>query len=155
MIMMKLSLLTVLASICSVFSAGASAVEKKSADDVDEISSERGLLRGGDHRQLDHSWKTNHWATSTLPITFSLGDNLDDAWKPALVKAAASWHASTVMLVSVRDGTKKNGSPRSCNPDRGNIEVCNYNYGDTQWFGRTSISIEGGHIVDSYVKLND
>ncbi|HEY0593065.1 MAG TPA: hypothetical protein VGF40_14935, partial [Thermoanaerobaculia bacterium] len=46
-------------------------------------------------------------------------------------------------------------SVKRCNPDTGEIEVCNARYGRTGWLGVAGIWASGDHITKAYTKLND
>ncbi len=102
--------------------------------------------------RADHSWGTYHWARTSNPFTMKLGDNVTSVWDGYLATASSDWTQSTVLdTIVVPGGTRA----RRCAITSGRIEVCNAAYGNTGWLGVAGISISGGHITGSYVKLND
>ena len=100
----------------------------------------------------DHQWGSYHWPKTSSQVTLRLGDNVDSRWDSHLAVAASDWNASSVLAVSVIGGST---STRRCNPDTGEIEVCNDRYGKTGWLGVAGIWASGSHITKGYTKLND
>lgn len=100
----------------------------------------------------DNAWSTYHWERSGDSFTLNLGDNVEGNWDGHLLSASTDWSVSTVINTSVVPGTTK---PRRCKADAGNVQICNFTYGDNGWLGIAGISISGGHITAGYVKLND
>jgi hypothetical protein len=110
------------------------------------------LLTASVFAYRDHSWGNYHWARTSNPFQVKLGNNLNSTWYPYLVDANADWSTSRVLdTVIVAGGTR----PKRCAITAGRVEVCNERYGNTGWYGVAGISISGGHITGSYVKLND
>lgn len=100
----------------------------------------------------EHSWGNYHWARSSNPVGLALGDNVDSRWDSYLSVAATDWDASSVLDTWVIPGST---STRRCNPDTGEIEVCNDRYGRTGWLGVAGIWASGDHITRAYTKVND
>lgn len=99
-----------------------------------------------------HSWSGYHWPTANAKgAGLKLGDNVDSRWDAYLVEAEKDWEASVLTLSVIAGST----SPRRCNPDTGEIEVCNASYGNTGWLGVAGIWASGSHITKGYTKLND
>lgn len=110
------------------------------------------MLLPGTHVEADHSWNNFHWARAANPFTLTLGDNVSGAWDGHLDTAAADWDASAVVITSVVPGATK---PRPCRPSLGRVEVCNERYGNNGWLGIAQVWIDGDHIGQAIVKVND
>jgi len=93
-----------------------------------------------------------HWARSQNPFNVDLGDNLSASWDTYLAVASADWSLSSVLDTTVVDGGTR---ARQCRPTSGRVELCSFNYGGTGWIALTSLSVDGEHITDATVKLND
>ena len=100
----------------------------------------------------DHAWGTYHWARTGNPFTLKLGDSVSSAWDGYLSTASADWSASSILDTTVVVGK---GAPRTCRAVKGRVEVCNSKYGNNGWLGIASIWINGEHITQGTVKLND
>src|SRR3989344_201432 len=100
----------------------------------------------------NHSWGGYHWARTNNPFTLKVGDNVSSKWDPYLDEAIGDWNASTIL-----DLTKVNGStsPRTCNAQTGQIEVCSERYGNNGWLGLAQIWVSGSHITKAVAKVND
>ena len=100
----------------------------------------------------NHSWNGYHWARQSNPFTVKLGDNVNSAWDPYLATTSSDWTQSAVLNTTVVAGGT---SPRSCRPTNGRVEVCNATYGNTGWLGVAQVWVNGSHITQGTVKLND
>lgn len=98
-----------------------------------------------------HSWGPYHWARTANPFTLKLGDNVSTVWDTHLSTASTDWSISSVLDTLVVAG----GSKRNCGPVKGRVEICNKTYGNNGWLGVASIWINGSHITQGTVKLND
>lgn len=102
-----------------------------------------------------HSWGGYHWARTANPFTVKLGDNVSSAWDGYLAAASVDWSQNVfgnpVMTVVVPG----QANPRNCRPTSGRDQVCNASYGNTGWLGVAQIWINGSHITQGTVKLND
>jgi hypothetical protein len=110
------------------------------------------LLTASVFAHRNHSWGNYHWARTSNPFTVKLGNNVNSEWLDNFKLAAADWDSSAVLNTAIVQGGTR---PRRCAITSGRIEVCNERYGNTGWLGIAGISISGGHITGSYVKLND
>ena len=99
-----------------------------------------------------HWWGGYHWARGANPLALQLGDNLSSLWDPYLGIASSDWSASSVLDTAVVPGA---GNPKSCGPVAGRVEVCNSKYGRNGWLGLASVWVNGSHIAQGTVKLND
>ncbi|OGF61601.1 hypothetical protein A2662_04265 [Candidatus Giovannonibacteria bacterium RIFCSPHIGHO2_01_FULL_45_33] len=99
-----------------------------------------------------HSWGGYHWARTANPFTLKLGDNLSTAWDPFLAAASSDWSVSTVLDTEVVPGST---TAKRCKPTAGRVEVCNSKYGRNGWLGIAGIYVNGAHITQGYVKMND
>ena len=100
----------------------------------------------------EHAWSTYHWERSSSPFNVDLGNNVDSSWEGHLLIASTDWSVSTAIDTTVVAGST---NPRRCKSQAGNVQVCNLTYGNNGWLGIAGISINGGHIISGYVKLND
>jgi hypothetical protein len=111
--------------------------------------------------EAEHSWNGYHWARTANPFTLLLGDNLNETWSPYLrdvstrvpTGVSIDWSKSDVLDTMVVSG--KSGNAKRCQPTRGRNEICNASYGDTGWFGQAALWLNGQHITQATVKLND
>lgn len=99
-----------------------------------------------------HSWGGFHWARTSNPFTFKLGDNVSSAWDTYLGEASSDWSASSVLDTAVVPG---NTDPNRCRAANGRVEVCSRKYGFNGWLGMASIWVSGNHIIKGTVKVND
>lgn len=104
-----------------------------------------------------HSWGKYHWNKSTddtVASPLEIGNNLTTAaWTASLSVAAADWNNSVLKNQVVAGAGNAN-----CGPTSGRVEVCNAEYGDTQWLGIASIWVKRGrsnHITQGVVLVND
>ena len=103
----------------------------------------------------DHSWGKYKWKPSSVPFNLDLGDNLSGNWGAHLTLASTDWNTSQVLGTTVIPGSTQL-DPESCNPETGNVQVCNYAYGDNGWLGLAQIYIfRGRTIIAGIAKLND
>ncbi|MBI4090212.1 MAG: hypothetical protein HY421_02300 [Candidatus Kerfeldbacteria bacterium] len=100
-----------------------------------------------------HRWGNYHWARTANPFTLKLGDNLTSTWDSYLVTTSNDWSQSSVLDTTIVAGGSR--TARRCNPTTGRVEVCNYRYGYNGWLGVAQIWINGDHITQGAVKLND
>jgi len=101
-----------------------------------------------------HSWGDYHWARQANPFTVKLGDNVSSGWDAYLATASNDWNVSNALDTVVLPAVGKT-NPRTCRPTNGRVEVCNSKYGNNGWLGIASIWVNGSHITQSTVKLND
>ena len=101
----------------------------------------------------NNSWSKYHWDKSTTDSPLVLGSNLTtSAWMSSLSGASSDWN------VSVLKNQVVNGSNANCDPVLGQVEVCNAEYGDTNWLGIAQVWVyrgRDGHIAQALVKMND
>ncbi|MDH3949072.1 MAG: hypothetical protein OEU74_08935 [Gammaproteobacteria bacterium] len=102
----------------------------------------------------DHSWGKYKWKSSSIPFNLNLGDNVDSSWDGHLLSASTDWSVSTVLGTTVVPGSTA-ADPLSCNPESGNVQVCNAEYGNNDWLGLAQIYTRGFTIIAGVAKLND
>lgn len=110
------------------------------------------LLALATFASANHAWGTYHWARTASPFTLRLDDNVSSAWDAYLRTTSDDWSLSNVLDTVVLPGIV---SPRRCNPVSGRVEVCNNKYGNNGWLGVASIWVNGSHITQGTVKVND
>ena len=99
----------------------------------------------------NHAWGNYHWARTTNPFTLKVGNNLSVAWNPYLITTVSDWSVSNVLdVVTVPSYKGKN-----CRPTTGRDEVCNGSYGKNGWLGIASIWVNGDHVTQGTVRVND
>ena len=100
----------------------------------------------------DHVWGKYKWKPSSIPFNLDLGDNVDSSWDGHLLNVSTDWSVSAVLGTTVVTGST---DPASCSPESGNVQVCNYAYGDNGWLGLAQIYGRGTSITAGVAKLND
>lgn len=104
----------------------------------------------------NHSWGGYHWARTANPFILKLGDNVSPVWDASLTTASGDWSKpsvyTTVLSTIVVSGQT---NLKNCRPTSGRVEVCNNKYGNNGWLGIASIWVNGNHITQGTVKLND
>ena len=102
----------------------------------------------------DHSWGKYKWKTSGN-LNLELREKVDVVWYGHLDTASFAWSISDVLDTVVLPSFAQ-GGPESCNPETGNVQVCNFDYGDNGWLGLAQIYISRGRTITAGVaKLND
>jgi hypothetical protein len=99
-----------------------------------------------------HTWGGYHWARTANPFTLKLGNNVSSQWTTYLAAASLDWTSSNVLNTTVFPGLS---NPKNCKPVSGRVEVCNSKYGSNGWLGIASVWVNGNHITQGTVKLND
>jgi hypothetical protein len=100
----------------------------------------------------EHSWGDYHWSRGSNPVNLVLGDAVSAGWDTHLMNAVNDWNGSSVLSLDKQDSSVK---PRKCSATSGKINVCNTRYGYNGWLGVARIWVNGDHIYQSTVKLND
>ena len=100
----------------------------------------------------NHAWSTYHWGRTANPFTLKLGDNVGTQWDAYLSLASSDWSTSNVLDTTVVPGST---TSKSCRAKSGRVEVCNNRYGSNGWLGIASIWVNGDHITQGTVKVND
>ena len=98
-----------------------------------------------------HSWGGYHWARTSNPFTVKLGDNLTSPWDSYLATTSSDWSVSDVLDTTVVSGQSKG----NCRATSGRVEICNKAYGNNGWLGVAQIWVNGLHITQGTVKMND
>lgn len=97
-----------------------------------------------------------HWARQTDgELRLRIGENLDGEWERYLRTSVDEWENSKVTELRIVNGTT---NPKNCEQNRGQVEVCNDEYGVNGWLGLTTIYYDKSdreHITGVRVKLND
>jgi hypothetical protein len=102
----------------------------------------------------DHAWGKYRWKPSSIPFNLNLGDNVNWEWDGHLLNVSTDWSVSSVLSTTVVSGSTA-ADPLSCNPETGNIQVCNAEYGANGWLGIAQIYGRGTSITAGVAKLND
>lgn len=99
-----------------------------------------------------HAWGNYHWARQANPFTLSLGDNVSSTWDGYLARSSTEWSASNVLDTVVTTGST---TGKKCRAQSGRVEVCSAAYGRNGWLGLASVWLNGDHITQGTVKVND
>jgi hypothetical protein len=110
-------------------------------------------LGSGTAALANHSWGGYHWARTSNPLTLKVGDNVTAAWDSTLATTVSDWSASDIVDMTIVPGATK--SVKRCTPTAGRDEVCNAAYGKNGWLGVAQVWVNGLHITQGTVKLND
>ena len=100
----------------------------------------------------DNAWADYHWSRGSNPVSLILGDAVSAGWDTHLTNAVDDWNQSSVLYLTTQGSSVK---PRKCSATSGWINVCNTRYGYNGWLGVARIWVNGSHIYQSTVKLND
>jgi hypothetical protein len=100
----------------------------------------------------DHAWGDYKWRAKELPLNLDLGDNVNSDWDGYLLNTSTDWSVSTVIATTIIAGVT---DPLECNPQSGNVQVCNAAYGSTGWLGIAQIYVRGFTIFAATTQLND
>ena len=104
--------------------------------------------------EAEHSWLNLHWerADTNEPVALEFGDNVSSAWDTYLDTAITDWVTSSVLDLSIEAGGT---NPQQCSATSGRIEVCNGEYGTTDWVGLATVWSSRDHITEATILLND
>jgi hypothetical protein len=100
----------------------------------------------------NHAWNGYHWARTSNPFTLKLGDNVSGVWDAHLATTSSDWSVSDVLDTTIVAGGSRS---KNCRPTSGRVEVCNSTYGNNGWLGIAQIWVNGQHITQGVVKVND
>lgn len=94
-----------------------------------------------------------HWERKTRgEVKLKIGENLSGDWERYLRTSVNDWEDSRVAELRIVNGST---NPKECEQNRGQIEVCNDDYGTNNWLGLTTIYYRGEHITGVRIRLND
>ena len=99
-----------------------------------------------------HSWGDYHWARTANPFTLKLGDNVTSAWDAYLNTTSNDWSLSSALNTTIIAGQTNS---KNCRAVKGKVQICNNTYGKNGWLGVAQIWVNGNHIVQGTVKVND
>jgi hypothetical protein len=99
-----------------------------------------------------HDWKNVHWAVEEVPFRLLVGNNVSGNFNGILNRVGRDWRRSDVVLPDVVGG---HSNPSTCRPSKGRVEICNDDYGNTNWLGVAGVWVKHGHIKQGVVLLND
>ncbi len=117
------------------------------------------LAPGTSH--ANHAWANYHWARTSNPFTIKMGNNLNSLWSPYLVAAGRDWGVTSGACNNPQNPVRativagSSGNLKRCSGVTGTIQACNASYGGNGWLGLATISVNGDHITQGTVKLND
>jgi hypothetical protein len=94
-------------------------------------------------------WDTN----GTESLTLSVMNSCEDRWTPFFDRYLAEWDNGTPDVLNL--SSEKFDYDPSCTAYDGKMNVCNANFGNTDWVGINVILIENAFIVNSVAKMND
>lgn len=98
----------------------------------------------------------HHWGREDRSsLRLRVGENLTGSWEPYLRDSVKEWEDSDVVELRIVNGSTR---PDVCDENRGQVEVCNFEYGKTGWLGLTRIHFftdDPEHITAAEIRLND
>ncbi len=103
----------------------------------------------------NHSWNNYHWARTSNPFTLKVVDSTTSGWATSQNTAVADWTRSSVMNLTLEQGSETTTSRSQCSMILGKVHSCNYTYGSNGWLGLASINLSGTHITQGSSKMND
>lgn len=103
----------------------------------------------------NHSWDGLHWARAANPFSVTLVDSLDATWDAYLPPVSADWARSTVLDTTIVPGASDLVTRAACLPSAGVVVTCNANYGPNLWLGLATVWLDGEHITQGLVQVND
>lgn len=105
--------------------------------------------------QANHSWGKYHWSRPANPFTVTLVDSLDATWDAYLPPVSSDWSKSTVLDTTIGAGASDLLTRTACQPISGKVVNCNANYGPNLWLGLATVWLNGDHITQGTVQVND
>jgi hypothetical protein len=104
----------------------------------------------------DHTWSNYHWARTENPFNLLVVDSVTSDWSEPLALSLSAWSASDVLNLDIFDTDFSKKTRRRCRMIKGQIRVCDDNYGFNGWLGLATIGIDSnGHIDRGTAKLNN
>jgi hypothetical protein len=107
----------------------------------------------------NHSWGKYHWEDKTPTdlndrVTLTVNDNTD--W-PEFDLAINDWNTQRDNWTAIPRIllAPQSGSAAGCGATKGQITVCNDNFGDNGWLGIAQIWATKNHIYQATAKMND
>lgn len=105
-----------------------------------------------------HSWNGYHWPTSSYPINLNPINSFSDGFRSTGIATdvIADWNRSTRFANTQRYGDNDAGTRSNCPyPSGKSFRMCDYNWGATGWAGIAQIHVNGSHILDGRVRVNN
>jgi len=106
----------------------------------------------------DDPSSANKWSnTDNAPgLTLTILNALSNDWSDAFYSAVSDWdNAPPPNYDALTLTTSTTPYESECRPVRGQMKVCNGEYGDTNWRGINEVLIRRGVILSSVAKMND
>lgn len=105
----------------------------------------------------DHSWNDYHWARTANPFTLQVVDSVTEDWQLELDESLSRWSLPNDVInfvtVAADDSIRER---KRCRIYKGQMHVCNADYGNNGWLGLATIGFDGqGHIDRGSAKVND
>jgi len=105
-----------------------------------------------------HSWNGYHWSTGSYPINLDPTNSLSDGFRDTGISTDvnADWNRSSRFANTQRFGANDATTRSDCPYPAGrSYRMCDYNWGATGWAGLAQIHINGNHITDGRVRVNN
>lgn len=104
----------------------------------------------------DHSWNNYHWARTTTSFTLQVVDSVTSDWDYQLNESLIKWSQSTVLSANISSANDAKNVRKRCQMVKGQMRVCNAEYGYNGWLGLATIGLDSqGHIDRGTAKVND
>ncbi|MCX4027124.1 hypothetical protein H0A36_21540 [Endozoicomonas sp. SM1973] len=104
----------------------------------------------------NHNWNNYHWARTTTAFNLQVVDSMTASWEGELVEALSRWSYSNVISLAITSANDSHHTRKRCRMVKGQIRVCNAEYGFNGWLGLATIGLDAsGHIDRGTAKMND
>lgn len=98
--------------------------------------------------------ETNRWATNgRRGLDLFVMNSCEDRWTPIFDEYITAWDNGTPDALTLT--TRKFPHDPDCSAHSGRANVCNFNYGNTDWRGLNTAFLRNGFVQHSVAKLND
>lgn len=108
------------------------------------------------YSHADHSWNDYHWARTQNPFTLQVIDSVTSDWQYAMDESLNRWASAGVIAFTNAASDDSTRTRKQCRMSKGQVRVCNANYGANGWLGLATIGFDSqGHIDRGTAKVND
>ena len=102
--------------------------------------------------------EANRWSNANTPgrLELEITNSCEDRWTPAFDRYVQEWDSGSGSVPDVLQLTSSRlAYDFDCTEYRGRMNVCNGDYGNTDWRGINIAMLFNGVIISSVAKLND
>jgi len=103
-----------------------------------------------------HAWDDHHWASMSKPFTLQIIDSMTDDWDYPFNESLVLWSQSSIFDLAITSADDKTKTRENCKMKKGQLRICNFDYGETGWWGQSWIDWDSnGHIYQSRIRINE